>query len=64
MQGTIVKVAVEEGVTVEAGQLVVMLEAMKMEQPIAAHKAGVVTGLAAVVGEVVPSGAALCEIKD
>ena len=40
MQGTIVKVAVEDGATVEAGDLVVVLEAMKMEQPIAAHKAG------------------------
>ena len=40
MQGTIVKVAVEDGATVEAGDLVVVLEAMKMEQPITAHKAG------------------------
>jgi acetyl-CoA/propionyl-CoA carboxylase, biotin carboxylase, biotin carboxyl carrier protein len=64
MQGTIVKVAVEDGATVEAGQLVVVLEAMKMEQPINAHKAGVVTGLTAAVGEAVPSGTVLCEIKD
>ena len=64
MQGTIVKVAVEEGATVEAGQLVVVLEAMKMEQPLNAHKAGTVTGLTAEVGTVVPSGTAICEIKD
>jgi acetyl-CoA/propionyl-CoA carboxylase biotin carboxyl carrier protein len=64
MQGTIVKIAVEEGATVAAGDLVVVLEAMKMEQPIAAHKAGTVTGLAAQVGQTVTSGAVLCEIKD
>jgi acetyl-CoA/propionyl-CoA carboxylase biotin carboxyl carrier protein len=64
MQGTIVKVAVEDGATVEAGDLIVVLEAMKMEQPLNAHKAGTVTGLSAAVGEVVTSGAAICEIKD
>lgn len=64
MQGTIVKIAVEEGATVAEGDLVVVLEAMKMEQPINAHKSGVVTGLAAAVGETVTSGAVLAEIKD
>ena len=64
MQGTLVKVAVEDGATVAAGDLVVVLEAMKMEQPVAAHKAGVVKGLAATVGEVVVSGAVICEILD
>jgi len=64
MQGTIVKVAVEDGAMVEAGDLIVVLEAMKMEQPLNAHKAGTVTGLSAAVGEVVTAGAALCEIKD
>ena len=64
MQGTIVKVAVEDGATVEAGELIVVLEAMKMEQPISAHKAGTVSGLSAAVGEVVTSGASLCDIKD
>jgi acetyl-CoA/propionyl-CoA carboxylase biotin carboxyl carrier protein len=64
MQGTIVKVAVEEGQQVEAGDLVVVLEAMKMEQPLNAHKAGTVTGLAAEVGATVPSGTVLLEIKD
>ncbi|MHB8341439.1 MAG: acetyl/propionyl/methylcrotonyl-CoA carboxylase subunit alpha [Mycobacteriales bacterium] len=64
MQGTIVKVAVQDGDEVAAGDLVVVLEAMKMEQPLTAHKAGVVTGLAAAVGDVVASGAALCDIVD
>ncbi len=64
MQGTIVKVAVEEGQVVAAGDLVVVLEAMKMEQPLTAHKAGTVTGLAAEVGSTVPSGTVLLEIKD
>ena len=64
MQGTIVKVAVEDGALVEAGDLVVVLEAMKMEQPLNAHRAGTVTGLSAEVGAVVTSGAAICEIKD
>ena len=62
MQGTIVKIAVEEGATVAVGDLVVVLEAMKMEQPITAHKAGTVTGLAAEVGATVSNGAVLCEI--
>jgi acetyl-CoA/propionyl-CoA carboxylase, biotin carboxylase, biotin carboxyl carrier protein len=64
MQGTIVKVAVEDGDTVAAGDLIVVLEAMKMEQPITAHKSGTVTGLAAEVGAVVSSGSVLCELKD
>ncbi|NUR80089.1 MAG: ATP-grasp domain-containing protein [Dermatophilaceae bacterium] len=64
MQGTIVKIAVEEGTTVAAGDLVIVLEAMKMEQPITAHKDGVLTGLTAKVGETVTSGAVLAEIKD
>ncbi|MGY1849662.1 acetyl/propionyl/methylcrotonyl-CoA carboxylase subunit alpha [Blastococcus sp. SYSU DS1021] len=64
MQGTIVKVAVEDGATVEAGDLVVVLEAMKMEQPITAHKAGSISGLAAEVGASVTSGAVICTIAD
>jgi acetyl-CoA/propionyl-CoA carboxylase, biotin carboxylase, biotin carboxyl carrier protein len=64
MQGTIVKVAVNEGDVVAAGDLIVVLEAMKMEQPLSAHKAGTVTGLSAEVGAVVTSGAAICDIKD
>jgi acetyl-CoA/propionyl-CoA carboxylase biotin carboxyl carrier protein len=64
MQGTIVKVAVADGATVVAGDLIVVLEAMKMEQPLAAHKAGTVTGLQAEVGATVTSGSVICEIKD
>jgi acetyl-CoA/propionyl-CoA carboxylase, biotin carboxylase, biotin carboxyl carrier protein len=64
MQGTIVKVAVEDGATVEAGDLIVVLEAMKMEQPINAHKAGTISGLSAEVGAAVTSGAVLCTIAD
>jgi acetyl-CoA/propionyl-CoA carboxylase biotin carboxyl carrier protein len=64
MQGTIVKVAAAEGDVVEAGQTVVVLEAMKMEQPLTAHKAGTVTNLNAEVGAVVTSGSVICEIKD
>jgi acetyl-CoA/propionyl-CoA carboxylase, biotin carboxylase, biotin carboxyl carrier protein len=64
MQGTIVKLAVEEGQEVAAGDLIVVLEAMKMEQPINAHKAGTITGLVAEVGMTVTSGATLCEISD
>jgi len=64
MQGTIVKVAVEDGQQVTAGDLIVVLEAMKMEQPLTAHKAGTVTSLSAEVGLTVASGTVLCEIKD
>jgi len=64
MQGTIVKIAVEDGQQVKAGELIVVLEAMKMEQPLNAHKAGTITGLAAEVGATVTSGAVLCDIKD
>jgi acetyl-CoA/propionyl-CoA carboxylase biotin carboxyl carrier protein len=63
MQGTIVKVAVEDGAEVAAGDLIVVLEAMKMEQPINAHKAGTVTSIAAEVGATVTAGTVLCEIK-
>ena len=64
MQGTIVKVAVADGDVVEAGDLVVVLEAMKMEQPLVAHRAGTVSGLVAEVGATVTSGSTLCEIVD
>ncbi|GMA30590.1 acetyl/propionyl/methylcrotonyl-CoA carboxylase subunit alpha [Litorihabitans aurantiacus] len=62
MQGTIVKVAVAEGDTVASGDLVVVLEAMKMEQPLLAHRDGVVTGLKASPGAGVTAGQVLCEI--
>jgi acetyl-CoA/propionyl-CoA carboxylase biotin carboxyl carrier protein len=64
MQGTIVKVVVEEGQEVAEGDTVVVLEAMKMEQPLKAHKAGTVTGLQAEVGATVTSGAVICELTD
>ncbi len=62
MQGTIVKLAVAEGDQVESGQMIVVLEAMKMEQPLNAHKAGTITALAAEVGQTLASGAVICEI--
>ncbi|MFB9467276.1 biotin/lipoyl-containing protein, partial [Streptomyces cinereospinus] len=64
MQGTVVKVAVAEGQRVEQGELVVVLEAMKMEQPLTAHKSGTVTGLTATAGQALSSGAAVCDLKD
>ena len=64
MQGTIVKVVVEDGQTVAEGDPVVVLEAMKMEQSLNAHKAGTVTSLTAEVGATVTTGAVICEIKD
>jgi len=64
MQGTIVKVAVEVGQTVAAGDLVIVLEAMKMEQPLTAHKDGVITLVNAEIGATVSSGTILLEIKD
>ncbi|MEU4446401.1 acetyl/propionyl/methylcrotonyl-CoA carboxylase subunit alpha [Actinosynnema sp. NPDC050801] len=64
MQGTIVKVAVEDGQPVEAGELIVVLEAMKMENPVIAHKSGVVTGLTAEQGSTVTQGTVICEIKE
>ena len=64
MQGTVVKVAVEDGQTVTTGDLILVVEAMKMEQPINAHKDGVVSGLTAQPGDTVTNGAVLCEITD
>jgi acetyl-CoA/propionyl-CoA carboxylase biotin carboxyl carrier protein len=64
MQGTVIKVAVSEGQQVAAGDLVLVLEAMKMEQPVNAHKSGTITGLTVQAGATVASGAAVCEIKD
>ncbi|MGW0054629.1 acetyl/propionyl/methylcrotonyl-CoA carboxylase subunit alpha [Nocardia nova] len=63
MQGTVVKVAVEEGQSVEAGDLIAVLEAMKMENPVNAHKSGVVTGLAVEAGAAITQGTVLAEIK-
>jgi acetyl-CoA/propionyl-CoA carboxylase biotin carboxyl carrier protein len=64
MQGTVVKIAAGEGDFVEVGDLVIVLEAMKMEQPLMAHKSGIVTNLVAIIGENVSNGARLCDIID
>ena len=64
MQGTIIKIAVADGERVSAGDVIVVLEAMKMEQPLTAHKDGTVTGLAVTVGQTVAAGAPICELKD
>jgi acetyl-CoA/propionyl-CoA carboxylase biotin carboxyl carrier protein len=64
MQGTIVKIAASEGQRVSAGDVVVVLEAMKMEQPLTAHKDGTVTGLSVEVGQTVTAGAAICQLED
>ena len=64
MQGTVVKVAVEEGQKVVAGELIFVVEAMKMEQPLNAHRDGIITNLSAIIGETVSSGSTLCDIID
>ncbi len=63
MQGTIVKIVAPDGQQVTAGDPVVVLEAMKMEQPLIAHKDGTVTGLTVQVGQTVTSGAVICQLK-
>jgi acetyl-CoA/propionyl-CoA carboxylase biotin carboxyl carrier protein len=63
MQGTVVKIAVADGQSVEVGELVVVLEAMKMEQPLVAHRSGVVKNLKANLGQVLPTGSTICEIE-
>ncbi|KOX20897.1 acetyl-COA carboxylase [Nocardiopsis sp. NRRL B-16309] len=64
MQGTVVKLVAEEGAQVSEGDTVVVIEAMKMEQPLTAHKAGTVSGLKVAAGETIGNGAVVCEIKD
>ena len=64
MQGTIIKIAVAEGERVSAGDVIVVLEAMKMEQPLTAHKDGTVTDLSVTVGQTVTAGAPICELQD
>ena len=64
MQGTIVAIAVKDGDTVEIGDLVAVCEAMKMENPVRAHRAGVVEGLAVGVGDSVAHHTVLCSIGD
>ena len=63
MQGTIVKIMAADSEQVSAGDTIVVLEAMKMEQPLTAHKAGIVTGLSIQVGQTVPAGAVICQIR-
>ncbi|WP_165164529.1 acetyl/propionyl/methylcrotonyl-CoA carboxylase subunit alpha [Corynebacterium qintianiae] len=63
MQGTVIKVNVSEGDEVAEGDVVLILEAMKMENPVKAHKSGTVTGLAAEEGGQVNKGAVLMELK-
>jgi acetyl-CoA/propionyl-CoA carboxylase, biotin carboxylase, biotin carboxyl carrier protein len=63
MQGTIVKIVAADGQPVEAGDTIVVLEAMKMEQPLTAHKAGTVSGLGVQVGQTVPAGAVICQLR-
>jgi acetyl-CoA/propionyl-CoA carboxylase biotin carboxyl carrier protein len=63
MQGTIVKIVAADGEHVEVGDTIVVLEAMKMEQPLTAHKAGTVTGLSISVGQTVPAGAVICQLR-
>ncbi len=63
MQGTIVKIVAADGEHVDAGDTIVVLEAMKMEQPLTAHKAGKVSGLSITVGQTVPAGAVICQLR-
>ena len=64
MQGTVVKIVAQQGDHVQTGDLVIVLEAMKMEQPLMAHKSGIISNLTAVIGESVANGATLCDIID
>ena len=64
MQGTIVKIEVEDGQQVAEGDLVVVLEAMKMEQPLTAHRSGTIANVVAEVGATVSTGAPILDIVD
>src|ERR1022692_1586108 len=64
MPGTIIKIVAREGDRVAAGDTVVVLEAMKMEQPLTAHKDGTVTGLAVEIGQTISAGGIVCQLKD
>jgi acetyl-CoA/propionyl-CoA carboxylase biotin carboxyl carrier protein len=64
MQGTVIKVAVEEGQAINEGDQIVVLEAMKMEEQVTAHRSGTVHGLAAAVGSAISAGTTICTIVD
>ncbi|GAA2014951.1 biotin carboxylase N-terminal domain-containing protein [Nocardiopsis rhodophaea] len=64
MQGTVIKLVAEDGQEVAEGDTIVVIEAMKMEQPLTAHKSGTVTGLGLSAGETISNGGVICEIKD
>jgi acetyl-CoA/propionyl-CoA carboxylase biotin carboxyl carrier protein len=64
MTGTVVALSVAEGQNVQAGETVLVMEAMKMEQPLPAHRSGVIAGLTAAVGDVVGAGEPVCRIEE
>jgi acetyl-CoA/propionyl-CoA carboxylase biotin carboxyl carrier protein len=64
MQGTVLAVGVAEGDEVEAGQVICIVEAMKMENEITAHRAGLVTELAVEPGQAVGNGQVVCVVVD
>lgn len=64
MQGTVVKIAIAEGDLVQSGDLLIVLEAMKMEQPLTAHKSGRISAINVAIGASVTSGSTLCIIED
>ena len=64
MQGTVLTVEVSEGDAVEVGQVVAVVEAMKMENEITAHRAGTVTAVAVAPGEPISAGQSICVISD
>jgi acetyl-CoA/propionyl-CoA carboxylase biotin carboxyl carrier protein len=62
MQGTIVKIVAADGQALSEGDTIVVLEAMKMEQPLTAHKDGTVSNLAVEVGQTVAAGTVICQL--
>jgi acetyl-CoA/propionyl-CoA carboxylase biotin carboxyl carrier protein len=64
MQATVVKIAVSEGATVQEGELLVVLEALKMEQPLTAHRAGVVKNIGVEIGTTISAGTRILDILD
>ena len=62
MQGTVVKILIQEGQHVEQGEILLIVEAMKMENPVIAPRAGTVIGLMVSVGDSTTQDAVLCEL--